>query len=73
MKMKKVRCPYCKDSYELKEGLDNLACPDCIDIYYQLRVDGTYEKREEPWTGNDLGYRKTLQPVTHRGKYKDLA
>lgn len=68
-----VKCQYCKEMYEcIKDLVDLRACPDCIDIYYHLKVDGSYEKRDKPREKNDLSYRQELQPVTHRGKYKNL-
>lgn len=68
------KCKECGEKYECMDLEDEgpaIYCPDCIDKYYQWNVKTkTLNKREKPLEKNDLSYRKKLQPVTHRGKYK---
>ena len=67
--MNEVKCQYCGDKYEcIDEYIDYRACPDCFDRYYDTNISGTITPKDVPWLGNDLSYRKELQPVTHRGK-----
>lgn len=68
-KMTKVKCKECGEwYYVIDEYIDYGYCPDHFDRYYDTNISGTITLKDVPWLGNDLSYRKELQPVTHRGK-----
>jgi len=65
----KVKCEFCKSTYERVKGHVGQACPECFRKQYIEYSDGSFEKRDKPFEANK-DYKKELQGVTHRGKNK---